>query len=53
MATEGMGGKDSAMQDDDLLRKRAAARRTAWVLGAVALAIFAAFIMTGIIGRNG
>ena len=31
--------------------QRAAARRTALILGAVALAVFVAFILTGVLGR--
>jgi len=40
-----------AMDDRELKQRRAAARRTAWVLGAVAIAIFTLFIMSGILGR--
>lgn len=34
-------------------RKRAAARRTVWVLALVALAIYAAFILGGVFGYAG
>jgi hypothetical protein len=37
--------------NDELQRKRAKAVRTAWVLGFIALAIFATFISSAIIGR--
>jgi hypothetical protein len=36
---------------DDLPRRRAAARRTAWILAAIAVAIFGAFVLSGILGR--
>ena len=39
------------LQSDELRRKRAQAVRTAWVLGVIAVAIFAAFIGSAIIGR--
>jgi hypothetical protein len=38
-------------QSDELRRKRAGAVKTAWVLGAIALLIFATFIGSAIIGR--
>jgi hypothetical protein len=38
-------------QTDDLRRKRAQAVKTAVVLGIIALAIFAAFIGSAVIGR--
>ena len=31
--------------------QRAAAKRTAWVLGAIAVALYAAFVASGVIGR--
>ncbi len=37
---------------DELLRRRKNARRTALVLGAIALTIFVTFLMTGVIGRG-
>jgi hypothetical protein len=39
------------MDRSELARRRSAARRTALLLAFVALAIFAAFFMTGVIGR--
>ncbi|MCW8926719.1 MAG: hypothetical protein OQJ84_10695 [Xanthomonadales bacterium] len=43
------------MHDDisqqDLRHKRANARRTAWLLGFIALAIFATFIGSAVMGR--
>jgi len=35
----------------ELQHKRARARRTAWILGLVALAIFATFIGSAVLGR--
>jgi hypothetical protein len=37
---------------DDLASRRAAVRRTALILAAVALAIFGAFILSGALGRQ-
>lgn len=37
---------------DELKQRRAAARRTAWILGLVALLIFSIFMLTGITGRS-
>jgi len=39
------------LQSDELRRRRGQAVRTAWILGFVALAIFAAFIGAAIVGR--
>jgi hypothetical protein len=39
------------MTDSDLKSRRAAARRTAVWLGVVAAAIFAAFLLSGVLGR--
>jgi hypothetical protein len=36
----------------ELEQRRAAARRTAWILGAIAIVIFVTFIMSGILGRS-
>ena len=41
----------STMTDDDLSARRARARRTAWVLAAVAAVIFATFVLSGVLGR--
>jgi len=38
-------------QTDELRHKRAQAVKTAWILGIIALAIFATFIGSAIIGR--
>jgi len=38
-------------QPDDIRVKRAQAVKTAWVLGIIALAIFATFIGSAVIGR--
>ncbi len=38
-------------EPDDLQQKRAQAVKTAWVLGIIAMAIFATFIGSAIIGR--
>ena len=37
---------------EELARRRANARRTALVLGAIVLAIFVAFLITGVTGRG-
>ena len=42
---------DISMQPDDLNRRRARALRTAWLLAALAASIFAAFVLTGVVGR--
>lgn len=39
------------IQSVELKRKRAQAVRTAWVLGFIAVAIFATFIISAVIGR--
>ena len=39
------------LQSNELRRKRAQAVKTAWVLGFVAIAIFAAFIGSAVLGR--
>lgn len=41
----------SDTQQRELQQKRANARRTAWVLGFIALAIFATFIGSAVIGH--
>ena len=38
-------------QQEDLRHRRAQAVRTAWILGLIALAIFATFIGSAILGR--
>jgi len=38
-------------QPDELRRKRAQAVKTAWILGIIAIAIFASFIGSAVIGR--
>ena len=43
--------RTEALNVRDLDAQRRAARRTALILGAVALAVFAAFIASGVIGR--
>jgi hypothetical protein len=35
----------------DLQQRRAAARRTAWILGAIVIVIFVSFILSGVLGR--
>lgn len=35
----------------DPTRQRAAVRRTAWTVGLVALAIYVAFLLSGMVGR--
>ncbi len=41
----------TGLGQDELRQRRAAARRTAWILAAVALAIFTAFFISGVVGR--
>jgi hypothetical protein len=41
----------NAMNDDDINARRAAARRTAWVVGGIVIAIYTAFVLSGVIGR--
>ena len=36
---------------EELQRRRANARRTAWVLGGIVAVIFTTFFLTGVIGR--
>jgi hypothetical protein len=38
-------------QSDEIQQKRARAVKTAWVLGIIAMAIFATFIGSAVIGR--
>jgi len=38
-------------ESDELRRKRAQAVKTAWILGIIAVAIFATFIGSAVIGR--
>jgi hypothetical protein len=42
---------DNKQQADELRHKRAQAVKTAWVLGIIAVAIFATFIGSAVIGR--
>jgi hypothetical protein len=44
--------KQSRSPQDELVQRRAAARRTAWRLAVVAGLIFLVFFMTGVIGRG-
>jgi hypothetical protein len=39
------------MAGNELARRRAAARKTAWKLAVVALVIFGMFILSGVLGR--
>ena len=39
------------MDEYEIKQRRAAARRTAWILAAIAAAIFIAFLVTGVTGR--
>jgi hypothetical protein len=40
------------LSNEELKRRRRNALRTAWVLAAVAAAIFATFFLSGVIGRG-
>ena len=42
--------RDPALDDASMLR-RTRARRTAWLVGGIAVAIYVAFILSGVIGR--
>jgi hypothetical protein len=46
-----MGTMNKSHQSGELQRKRAQAVKTAWVLGVIAVAIFATFIGSAVIGR--
>ena len=39
------------MSDTDLQQRRSAARRTAWLLAAIVVLIFTAFILSGVLGK--
>ncbi len=43
--------RDRTPDDPVAAVRRARARRTAWVVGGIALVIYVAFIMTGVVGR--
>ena len=43
--------RDHTPDDPVAAVRRARARRTAWVVGGIALVIYVAFIMTGVVGR--
>lgn len=52
MSRDTDAGQHGAENDQEALRQRRRnARRTALILGAVSLAVFVTFLMTGIIGR--
>ena len=42
-------GHDITRNNDDLRRRRA--RRTAWLLGGVVVAVYLGFLLTGVVGR--
>jgi hypothetical protein len=46
-----MPGPQAPMTDAQIAARRRAARRTALVVGAIAVAIYIAFIASGVIGR--
>ena len=41
----------TAMSPDETNARRAAARRTAFVIGGIVIAIYTAFVLSGVIGR--
>jgi hypothetical protein len=41
----------NATNDPEVHARRASARRTAWVIGGIVIAIYAAFVLSGVIGR--
>ncbi len=41
----------ASMDDAQAAPKRAAARRTAWLLGGIAVAVYVGFILTGVLGQ--
>ena len=46
-----MNEQDVPMTADQLAARRKGVRRTAWVIGLVALAIYVAFLLSGILGK--
>jgi len=38
-------------QDANIQQRRAAARKTAWLLAVVVVAIFTAFVLSGVLGK--
>jgi hypothetical protein len=53
MAQDTNNGREAAEIDaDELARRRSNARRTALFLGGIVLAIFVAFLITGVTGRG-
>jgi len=41
----------ASMNDAQAAPKRAAARRTAWLLGGIVVAVYVGFILTGVLGQ--
>lgn len=46
-----MTGQAKEPQERDLRKQRSNAVRTAWALAAIALIIFAAFVLSGVLGQ--
>ena len=40
-----------SITDDKLAARRKAARRTAWIAGALAIAVYVAFLLSGVFGQ--
>lgn len=47
-----MTGQSKEQEQRDLRRRRSNAVRTAWVLAVIALIIFAAFVLSGVLGQG-
>jgi len=52
MNSTAMTGQAPKPEQRDLQRQRSRAVRTAWALAAIALLIFAAFIISGVLGES-
>ena len=46
-----MRDNPATMNDDQAAPKRAAARRTAWLFGGIAAAVYVGFLLMGVLGR--
>ena len=47
-----MHEQDTPMTADQLAaRRKSGVRRTAWLVGAVALAVYVAFVLSGVLGK--
>ena len=46
-----MNEQDTPMTADQLAARRKSVRRTAWVIGGIALAIYIAFLLSGVLSK--